>query len=559
MLELDVNTAPLFKLLSQAIAALAEVDTAPGFLDAVAPIFDRYEAHLLGIARPVLDDQGSILGVRTCAARIRGEGQLPLGDIPRAYFPADDVPLLKYALEHPQQIVYVEDSFNDPRPEFGQRTEIGSETGWVALIVMPLQTGGMLHGLLVAVWTQAQTYPEDLRAALEVLQPVVAMALSQHLLRTAAENAQRETSRRVHELRTIAQISTLATAMIDEDLLLEHVAALARESFAPNSVVLYTRDGDLLKPTAAADGEPLPLQGDSLASQAAMRCCGMMHNRTLSGEILPPGSMGTLPIESQLSELAVPLVVGNQTIGVLALRSPQGVLFSDEDMQIMSTLADLIAVAVQNARLYQQAKELAALEERTRLARELHDSVSQSLYGISLGVQTAMEMLDRDPRVIRESLDYILALTRTSLTEMRSLIHELRPESLKYEGLNAALQRYGESLHAHYGLEVHFELDPEPPLPVQIRGSLYRAAREAMHNVVKHAHATRLEIGLRVMADALLLTVSDNGVGFDTGGTFPGHFGLHSMTERMETINGTMEIDSAPSEGTTITLRLPLK
>lgn len=209
-------------------------------------------------------------------------------------------------------------------------------------------------------------------------------------------------------------------------------------------------------------------------------------------------------------------------------------------------------------RLYAQAQELAALQERQRLARELHDSVSQALYGIGLGVHTAMEAMESDPEQVRSSLDYVLRLTEAGLAEMRALIFELRPESLETEGLVAALMKQIAVLRTRYQLAVQAELDSEPDLSLDQKEALYRVAQEALHNTVKHARASTVTFRLIAQANEIVLEMRDDGKGFDATGSFPGHLGLRSMLERMSRVDGTLTIKSIPGEGTCIKAKLRL-
>jgi signal transduction histidine kinase len=257
------------------------------------------------------------------------------------------------------------------------------------------------------------------------------------------------------------------------------------------------------------------------------------------------------------SEMAVPMVVADRLVGVLDVQSMQAGRFHQADIRVMMTLADLIAVAVQNARLYEQAQAIAALEERTRLARELHDSVSQALYGIALGTRTARVLLDRDPSKVPESLEYVLSLAQAGLSEMRALIFELRPESLENEGLTAALATQATSLQARYHIEVKAQLCPEPDIPIEVKEALYRIAREALHNTVKHAKAQHVTLSVVCSAAGVGLDVLDDGVGFETDQLFPGHLGLKSMRERATRLHGSLEIDSVPGSGTRVTVRIP--
>jgi signal transduction histidine kinase len=207
--------------------------------------------------------------------------------------------------------------------------------------------------------------------------------------------------------------------------------------------------------------------------------------------------------------------------------------------------------------LSKQAQELAALEERQRLARELHDSVSQALYGITLGTHTARTLLERDPSRVAEPLDYVLSQAEAALTEMRALIFELRPESLETEGLVAALSRQAVALRARHEIVVSTELCDEPDLPLKVKEELYRVAQEALHNTVKHARANRVNLRMYLDTKGVLLEVCDDGVGFDTTRSFPGHLGLHSMRERIARLGGTLQIESTPKQGTCIHAQLP--
>lgn len=201
--------------------------------------------------------------------------------------------------------------------------------------------------------------------------------------------------------------------------------------------------------------------------------------------------------------------------------------------------------------------KVAALEERQRLARELHDSVSQALYGIALGARTARTQLERDPAKVAEPLDYVLSLAEAGLSEMRALIFELRPESLQNEGLVAALTKQADALRARHKLELVTSFCPEPGISLDAKETLYRIAQEALQNVAKHASATQVELSLQMTDERLTLEVRDNGKGFDAGREFPGHLGMKSMPERAAQIGGEFHIQSHPDAGTVITVTIP--
>ena len=272
--------------------------------------------------------------------------------------------------------------------------------------------------------------------------------------------------------------------------------------------------------------------------------------------------------------MGVPLMVQDRMIGVLSLDHGQAGYYTAQHASVALAIANQAAIAIENARLYQQSQQLAVLQERQRLARELHDSVSQALYGIALGARTARRLLDsaqaedqraapadaaRDDslrRKLAQPLDYVLQLAEAGMAEMRALIFELRPESLQNEGLVAALSKHGASMQARHHIAVETEFCEEPQLSFDCKEALYRIAQEALHNIVKHAKATRASIRLASDGDGVTLEVRDNGAGFDPRGEFPGHLGLKSMRERIEKLGGTLTIDSAPGRGATVVARV---
>jgi signal transduction histidine kinase len=256
--------------------------------------------------------------------------------------------------------------------------------------------------------------------------------------------------------------------------------------------------------------------------------------------------------------VCVPLTFRDRAVGVLVVYRAGDEGPTAEEITFLQAIADQAAVAVENARLFAETQDKAALEERQRLARELHDSVSQALFSIALHARTALALLTRDPERLSEPLEHITSLAQAGMAEMRALIFELRPESLENEGLVAALTKQVAALRARYGIEVHAELGDEPPISIDAKEVIYRVAQESMHNTLKHARATRIDLRLDHSQDAVWVEIRDNGVGFDPTSSFPGHLGLHSMRERAIRRGGTFQIESDAGKGTRIRVELPL-
>jgi signal transduction histidine kinase len=258
------------------------------------------------------------------------------------------------------------------------------------------------------------------------------------------------------------------------------------------------------------------------------------------------------------SWLGVPLIAKGQPVGILRLDRTEPGYFTQYHADLAYTLANQTAVAVENARLYAQAQSVAAIEERQRLARELHDSVAQTFYSISLSTHAAAAQLGRDAERARRHLDHVLELAGAGLTEMKALIFDLQSESLRREGLVAALQRQVSALTARNDIRVDADLGPEPDASLDVKEAAYGIVRETFQNVVRHAGATALSLRLSLDGDALRVEVRDDGVGFDPAALGRETMGIRSMRERAATVGGRIEILSRPLGGTVVRAELPL-
>jgi PAS domain S-box-containing protein len=255
---------------------------------------------------------------------------------------------------------------------------------------------------------------------------------------------------------------------------------------------------------------------------------------------------------------SLPLISRYRTAGAMFFCFLPGEEPGEDEQVFLRAVADQAAVALENARLFSEARGKAALEERQRLARELHDSVSQALYGIALGARTARKLVDQNPSLLADPLDYVLSLADAGLAEMRALIFELRPESLETEGLVAALEKQAAALRARHEIEVETSMCDEPEAPLEAKEAVYRIAQEALHNTVKHARANNVRLELVCDPGSLTLEMLDDGVGFDAGGDFPGHLGLRSMRERASRLGGRLTVESSAGGGTRVRALIPV-
>lgn len=261
---------------------------------------------------------------------------------------------------------------------------------------------------------------------------------------------------------------------------------------------------------------------------------------------------------SQGNDLSLPLVVREKRLGRMVLFRSGEEDFDEGQRSIASAFANQVAIALENDNLYEQVHERAAYEERQHLARELHDSVSQALYGILLGAHTAQKQLETAPGKAKEALAYVENLAQAGLAEMRALIFELRPEALERDGLVGALRKQLDALESRHELNAIGELGEEPDLPLSSKQVVYRIAQEATHNVVKHARASNVWVALGPVPGGYRLVVRDDGCGFDADRDYSGQLGLKSMRERSAGLGGSLEISSSEGEGTIVELTVPL-
>ncbi len=229
--------------------------------------------------------------------------------------------------------------------------------------------------------------------------------------------------------------------------------------------------------------------------------------------------------------------------------------FSDEDQELGLTFADQATLAIANDRLRKQAEQIAVASERSRLARELHDAVTQTIFSASLIAESIPAIWENDQDEGKNLLRDMRQLTRGALAEMRTLLLELRPAALEEANLADLLHQLSESVGGRTGIHVITQVDEIDNLPVNVKVALYRIAQESLNNVMKHARASHIEIRLSSSeVKKVSLVVQDDGRGFDITNVPAERFGLNNMLERSEAIGAILTIQSQPEQGTQITV-----
>ncbi|MEV4453212.1 GAF domain-containing sensor histidine kinase [Streptomyces mirabilis] len=271
--------------------------------------------------------------------------------------------------------------------------------------------------------------------------------------------------------------------------------------------------------------------------------------------------------------LGLPIRDGDEVIGALFLANKNrtkenqkdcsapdgGCGFTEDDEELLTILAQHAAIALTNARLYERSRELTIAEERSRLAHELHDAVSQKLFSLRLTAQAAAALVDRDPARAKGELHQVAMLAAEATEELRAAVIELRPAALDEDGLVATLRTQIQVLDRAHSARVTFAGHGVRALPAAQEEAVLRVAQEALHNALRHSGAGRVDVTLEKRGTGTVLRVSDDGSGFEpTAIRAAGrHLGLVSMRDRSSGVGGTLNVESAPGKGTTIEMEVP--
>ena len=246
----------------------------------------------------------------------------------------------------------------------------------------------------------------------------------------------------------------------------------------------------------------------------------------------------------------VPVAVKNRVIGSVGVAHVERDYFTAHHADLALTVANQAAITLVNAELYEHAQALAALQERQRLAQNLHDAVNQSLFSAGLIAEVLPRLWDRDQDEARKSLDDLRRLTRAAQAEMRALLAELRPSAITDTDLGDLLHLLGNALSGRINIPVAVTVEKEIILPAETQVAFYRVCQEALNNVAKHAKASRVDMDLKQVGAAIELRIRDDGRGFDSEQIFSGHYGLGMMRERAEAVGALLSITSRPGHGT---------
>jgi signal transduction histidine kinase/predicted hydrocarbon binding protein len=364
-------------------------------------------------------------------------------------------------------------------------------------------------------------------------------------------NLEQRVTIRTQELQMLLDVAAAANSSLNLDELLKKTLDLLVD------LVDASRAGVLLFNAETGKLEPRLIRPDHAITPEDMaemiQACQMVIARGESLYVAPDAANGFREPGAFL-----PLRIRDRTLGLIGIIGAEGELFSQGQLILFQSIADQLAVAVENARLYEQAEQAAAAAERNRLARELHDAVTQTLFSASLIADVLPRIWERDPDQGRERLEELRELTRGALAEMRTLLLELRPATLTETSLAELLRQLTQAIGGRSRLPIELIFEGERPLPPETQVALYRIAQEALNNITKYAGASQVTLTLSFSTQAVQLSIQDNGRGFDPADVQPHSLGLGIMRERAHKIGAQITINSRIGEGTVVTVYCPL-
>lgn len=464
-----------------------------------------------------------------------------------------------------ERSIYVENAQTAPLvPELAGASQA---EGIRSMLILPLPNDGVRWGNFVLYHDRIRHYSNDEIDLARTFADQANVAI-QHARVFEAERRARDQASTILEA-----TRSIASSLRYEDVLAEAAACIAAALGQKScSVWMLNEQRTELVPTYRYAGRPDKRLDEIFLSMPPIPLAGSPRHLRLveTGEPFINDSVDQLSdaerkaydVFSFTSYVAVPLAVRDKVIGAAAVPfTHRGRSIGPDDVEVAMAIARSTALALENARLYEQSQQLAISEERNRLARELHDSVTHSLFSMTLIAQALPRLLDLDETRARERIDRLGELGRGALAEMRALIFQLRPTALQEQGLADALEKYTAAFESRESVKVRLDVEGARRLPLPIEEALLRVAQEALNNVAKHAHATSVDVSLTVTATLAVLTITDDGQGFNPvtrQSAGQRSLGMTSMQERAALVGGVCTVDSAPGQGATVEMRVPV-
>ncbi len=418
---------------------------------------------------------------------------------------------------------------------------------WWNLALEPIPNGGLPSGILgvsTDVTAQIQTQAE-LKHALDEL-------------RQSHERIEQRVANRTHELMTLINVQQALASRLDTQEILQLIADESRRLTSTDISALFMPDQDglslaVLSTEYAVDIEPgyrMSLT-DSVTGRAFATGQVLRVDDSGRESHVDPVAMSKAFVRSILS---IPLISDSRTLGVLSVGNRTGKSLGEEVERLLKLMVPSAVIALENVKRYEQVREAAAADERGRLARDLHDAVTQTLFSASLTAEVLPKIWDRNPQEGIKRLEKLRELTRGALAEMRTLLLELRPSALTEVPLCDLLRQLAEGIAGRTRIRIDVNVTGTRALPTDVQIAFYRIAQEALNNVAKHSGATHAAVDLRFERRVIHMEIRDDGCGFDPASSAAHHLGLKIMTERAQEVGADLLVQTEVGRGTIVTV-----
>ena len=463
-------------------------------------------------------------------------------------------------------------------------TLIAASQGYFAFLLALLAVGVLAPAVVVTLGVRRITRPvlELTQAAQEVAGGRFGRTIQAHTgdevedlaeqfnfmslqLKESYANLEQRVADRTRELATLNEIASVVSRSLNLNEILESALQVTTRAMGmeAGAVLLKNEDEQTLdlvlqiglSPQFQACVKQLSLSSGAAGAAALTGRPVIRHVQDYSEAYLRQA----VEAEGLKLVVSIPLVAKGQLLGVMNLCTHQERTLAErtlarEELDMLASIGNQVGVAIENARLYERAAETATTAERSRLARELHDAVTQTLFSVTLIAEVLPRLWEKNPDLGRQRLGEIHQLARGALAEMRSLLIELRPASLLETEVQELFRYLANAFSGRNLVPVDLEVEGQAELPPEVKVALYRIAQEALNNVARHAGASRVILRVRLQPERASLEVEDNGQGFDPAHRPPGHFGLQSMQERAESIGARLEVETRLGQGTRVSL-----
>lgn len=429
-----------------------------------------------------------------------------------------------------------------------------------SLVLMPLKSGAVSIGVLILGYQKPVQYDQRQAQMMTTIADMAGNALHRMSIADMLETLAAD---RTHELETIFRVTAAASKPIGLEAALESTLEMILVSMNAQlaSMLLVTEERDHLFITAEKDlPDYVREEAERIRQQSQTAKWALAHKKPLMIPDLLDDPCVKADARMEVPYAVLPMRSGKKVVGALEIMRCEGNQFNVEELTLLSFIADHLGLVIENARLLQQAEQNAVLKERSRLARELHDSVTQSLYSATLFADGGRRLAEQEGHEqYRNCLVTLGEVVQQALKEMRLMVYELRSPGLQSGGLVQAIRQRLDAVENRAGIKASLEAGNIPSLPGWIEEMLYRIILEALNNALKHARAANIVVQLECKNNILRVSVNDDGVGFDVDAIREtGGMGLTTMQERAKRLNGDLCISSIPGSGTAMTATFSL-